>query len=117
MKKYLLGIVLSVMAMQSFAFPTQQDSMRNYLQKIELQQNLKPKVFSFDFNEMNIGVLKTLLHIEKKINLIIDPSVNTQDHFPIHLRNSNFFEFLEVTTRNLGLRYQVLDPKTIRVYK
>mgnify|MGYP003451138594 CR=1 FL=1 len=117
MKKYILFFILSMFTIQSFASLSYRENMQNYLQKNELQQHLQQKGFSFNFKEMDIIVLRNLLGSEKKVKVIIDSGVNTNNHFPINLRNSNFLEFLELTTQKLGLRYEVLDPKTIRIYK
>lgn len=82
-----------------------------------MQQNSQPRVLSFNFDKMYLSVLKNLLVIEKNVTLIIDSNVDMNHQFPLHLRNSNFLEFLDVTTRRLGLQYEVLNSKTIRVYK
>jgi hypothetical protein len=117
MKRIILAFILSCLTVQSFAQPAYRENMRNYLKKNPVQQNSQPRVLSFNFDEMHLTVLKNLLALEKNVTLIIDSSVDIKHQFPIHLRHSNFLEFLEVTTNQLGLRYEVINSKTIRVYK
>ncbi|QIC71193.1 hypothetical protein [Acinetobacter indicus] len=117
MKKIILVLILSCITVHGFAKPAYRENMQNYLKKNPVQQNSQPRVLSFHFDEIHLNVLKNLLAIEKKVTLIVDSDVDMNHQFPLHLRNSNFFEFLDVTTRQLGLQYEVLNSKTIRVYK
>lgn len=117
MKKIILVLILSCITVHGFAKPAYRENMQNYLKKNPVQQNSQPRVLSFNFDEMHLSVLKNLLAIEKKVTLIVDSDVDMNHQFPLHLRNSNFLEFLDVTTRQLGLQYEVLNSKTIRVYK
>lgn len=117
MKRIILAFVLNLITVQSFAQPAYRENMHNYLRENPVQQNSQPRMLSFNFDEMHLVILKNLLALEKNITLIIDSNIDMDHEFPIHLRNSNFLEFLEVTTKNLGLRYEVLNSKTIRVYK
>jgi len=48
---------------------------------------------------------------------MIDQNVDKDRSFPINLRDQNFLSYLDVTTQKLGLRYEVVDAKTIRVYR
>jgi hypothetical protein len=117
MKRIILAFVLNLITVQSFAQPAYRENMHNYLRENPVQQNSQPRMLSFNFDEMHLVILKNLLALEKNITLIIDSNIDMDHEFPIHLRNSNFLEFLEVTTKKLGLRYEVLNSKTIRVYK
>lgn len=116
-KKIILVLILSCITVHGFAKPAYRENMQNYLKKNPVQQNSQPRALSFNFDEIHLNVLKNLLAIEKKVTLIVDSDVDMNHQFPLHLRNSNFFEFLDVTTRQLGLQYEVLNSKTIRVYK
>ncbi len=117
MKKIILVLILSCITVHGFAKPAYRENMQNYLKKNPVQQNSQPRVLSFNFDEIHLNVLKNLLAIEKKVTLIVDSDVDMNHQFPLHLRNANFLEFLDVTTRQLGLQYEVLNSKTIRVYK
>ncbi|QSG85046.1 hypothetical protein [Acinetobacter indicus] len=117
MKKIILVLILSCITVHGFAKPAYRENMQNYLKKNPVQQNSQPRVLSFNFDEIHLSVLKNLLAIEKKVTLIVDSDVDMNHQFSLHLRNSNFLEFLDMTARQLGLQYEVLNSKTIRVYK
>ncbi|WP_252725356.1 MULTISPECIES: hypothetical protein [Acinetobacter] len=117
MKKIILVLILNCITVHSFAKPAYRENMQNYLRKNPVQQYSQPRELSFNFDEMHLSVLKNLLAIEKKVTLIVDSDVDMNHQFSLHLRNSNFLEFLDMTARQLGLQYEVLNSKTIRVYK
>jgi len=72
-------------------------------------------VQSFGLN--SIQTAANLIQHEKGIKVMIDQNVDKDRSFPINLRDQNFLSYLDVTTQKLGLRYEVVDAKTIRVYR
>lgn len=85
--------------------------------RAQMQNDLKQNVFSFNFENMTISTLKFLLEHEKKVTVLIDASVNQSQTTSIHLKDANFLTYLNVSTRKLGLQYQVLNQNTIRIYR
>lgn len=100
-----------ILGVQSFGF-AQADIMHDV--KEHLKQGNK---ISFRFNENSIQTAANLIQHEKGIKVMIDQNVNKHRSFPINLRDQNFLTYLDVTTQRLGLRYEILDAKTIRVYR
>ena len=72
---------------------------------------------SFRFKENSIQTAANLIQHEKGIQVMIDQNVDKDRSFPINLRDQNFLSYLDVTTQRLGLKYEVVDAKTIRVYR
>ena len=84
----------------------------------EVKDRLKQgNKMSFRFNHNSIQTVADLIQHEKGIKVLIDQSVDKKISFPINLRDQNFLTYLDVTTQRLGLSYEVLDSKTIRVYQ
>lgn len=109
MKKIIfLAVILGV---QSFGF-AQADVMQDV--KAQLKQGNKT---SFRFKENSIQTAANLIQHEKGIKVMIDQNVDKDRSFSINLRDQNFLSYLDVTTQKLGLRYEVVDAKTIRVYR
>lgn len=109
MKKIIVGIFM--LSIQNFGFA--QSDMTNEV-KDYLQQGKKT---SFRFEDNSIGTVAYLIQHEKGIKVIFDKNIDTKKSFPINLRDQNFLVYLDVTTKKLGLNYQVIDRHTIRVYK
>ena len=107
--KIIIILFLSVFfASKIYAKPEYRTEMQNYL---------KQKNFSFSFENMDISTLKFLLEHEKKVSVLIDPSVNQARTTSIRLKDANFLTYLNITTQKLGLQYQVLNKTTIRIYR
>ena len=84
----------------------------------DVKDNLKQgNKTSFRFKENSIQTAANLIQHEKGIKVIIDKNVDTKMSFPINLRDQDFLTYLDVTIQRLGLRYEVLDTKTIMVYQ
>ncbi|OTG90046.1 hypothetical protein B9T34_09475 [Acinetobacter sp. ANC 3813] len=98
-------------AMQSFGFA---HADVTHEVKDRLKQGNK---ISFRFNDNSIQTAAYLIQHEKGIKVIIDQNVDKKMSFPINLRDQSFLTYLDVTTQRLGLRYEVIDTKTIRVYQ
>ena len=109
MKRIILAVLL--LSIQSFGLvwaDVTQD-VQNYL-----SQGNKT---SFRFADNTIQTMAYLIEGEKGIKVIIDKNIDTKQSFAINLRDQNFLAYLEMTTQKLGLKYQVLDSKTIRISK
>lgn len=109
MKKIMIGILLLSIHNFGFAQSDVTNEVKNYLKE--------GQKFSFRFNENSIHNVALLIESEKGIKVIVDKNIDTGKSFPINLRDQNFLVYLEVTTKKLGLKYEVLDSKTIRVYQ
>lgn len=108
MGKIITVFLLVLFASKTYAKPEYRTEMQNYL---------KQKTFSFSFENMDLWTLKFLLEHEKKVNVLIDSSVNQSLTTSIRLKDANFLTYLNVTTQKLGLQYQVLNKTTIRIYR
>ena len=109
MKRIILGaLLLGIQSFSSVWADVTQD-VQNYL-----NQGNKT---SFRFADNTIQTMAYLIEGEKGIKVIIDKNIDTKQSFAINLRNQNFLAYLEMTTQKLGLKYQVVDSKTIRIYK
>ncbi|WP_296277276.1 hypothetical protein [uncultured Acinetobacter sp.] len=109
MKRIILAVLL--LSIQSFGLvwaDVTQD-VQNYL-----NQGNKT---SFRFEDNTIQTMAYLIEGEKGIEVIIDKNIDTKQSFAINLRDQNFLAYLEMTTQKLGLKYQVVDSKTIRISK
>lgn len=109
MKKIIIGIFLLSIQSFGFAHADVTNEVKTYLKQ--------GKQISFQFKENSIGTVANLIQYEKGIKVIIDKNIDTTKSFPINLRDQNFLVYLDVTTKKLGLKYEVLDSKTIRVYQ
>ena len=109
MNKIMMAILL--LSIQSFGFVHADvtNEVKNYLKQ--------GKQTSFRFRENSIGTVANLIQHEKGIKVMIDKNIDTTKSFPINLRDQNFLVYLDLTTKKLGLTYQVIDRHTIRVYK
>lgn len=104
-------LAILLLSIQSFSFVHADvtSEVKNYLKQ--------GKLTSFRFKENSIGTVANLIQYEKGIKVIIDKNIDTTKSFPINLRDQNFLVYLDVTTEKLGLKYEILDSKTIRVYQ
>ena len=109
MKKIIF--LVAMLGVQSFGFA---HADVTHEVKDRLKQGNKT---SFRFNDNSIQTAAYLIQHEKGIKVVIDQSVDKKRSFPINLRDQNFLTYLDVTTQRLGLSYEVLDNKTIRVYR
>lgn len=109
MKALLLGTLLCAISASSFALPEHHENMRHYLKE--------GKRISFRFDDMTVQTLVFLLESEKKIKVVLDQNVDTKQEIPVNIRDLHFLAFLEISLKKLGLKYEVLDPKTIRIYR
>ncbi len=109
MNKIMLAILLLSIQSFSFVHADVTSEVKNYLKQ--------GKLTSFRFKENSIGTVANLIQYEKGIKVIIDKNIDTTKSFPINLRDQNFLVYLDVTTEKLGLKYEILDSKTIRVYQ
>ena len=108
MKKIIF--LVAMLGVQSFGFA---HADVTHEVKDRLKQGNK---MSFRFAHNSIQTAADLIQHEKGIKVLIDQSVDKKRSFPINLRDQNFLTYLDVTTQRLGLSYEVLDNKTIRVY-
>ncbi|NNP73211.1 hypothetical protein A7P53_11605 [Acinetobacter defluvii] len=109
MKKIIMVIVLLSIQSFSFVHADVTSEVKDYLKQ--------GKLTSFRFKENSIGTVANLIQHVKGIKVLIDKNIDTTQSFPINLRDQNFLVYLDVTTKKLGLKYEILDSKTIRVYQ
>lgn len=109
MKALLLGTLLCAISVSNFALPKHHENMRHYLKE--------GKRISFRFDDMTVQTLVFLLESEKKVKVVLDQNVDTKQEILLNISDLHLLAFLEISLKKLGLKYDVLDLKTIRIYR